>query len=102
MATQIKWTRQALEDIDSIARFIVKDSEYYATVQTERFFQRVKILEHQLEFGKIVPEVSNKDIRQLLEGNYRIIYQIISSQSVDILTVHHRSRLLSKNPVFEE
>ncbi len=102
MAIEVRWTTLSLEDIENIASFIAKDSEQYAFIQTERFFERVKILESYPGFGKIVPELGTTSIRQLLEGNYRIIYQIISPSRIDILTVHHRSKLLSSNPLFEE
>ena len=102
MAVEVKWTTLSLEDIENIAGFIAKDSEQYALIQTERFFERVKVLESHPEFGKIVPELGTKSIRQLVEGNYRIIYHVISTTRIDILTIHHRSRLLSSNPLFGE
>jgi addiction module RelE/StbE family toxin len=101
MAVEIKWTTLALEDIENIANFIAKDSKYYASLQIERFFERVEILRTQPNFGKPVPEVGSKTIRQLVEGNYRIIYKILSAKRVDILTIHHQSRLLSNNPLFD-
>ncbi|MCE2995199.1 MAG: type II toxin-antitoxin system RelE/ParE family toxin [Cyclobacteriaceae bacterium] len=102
MATEVKWTPQSLEDIDNIASFIAKDSLYYAKVQTERFFERVKVLEQYPEFGSIVPELAISTIRQVNEGRYRIIYRIVTPQRIDILTVHHKSRLLTSNPLFSE
>ena len=102
MAVEVKWTSVSLADIENIAGFIAKDSHHYALLQTERFFERVKMLETQPEIGRIVPEIESKSIRQLVEGSYRIIYQVVSSSRIDILTVHHKSRLLSNNPLFEE
>ncbi len=102
MALKIKWTTYALEDINSIAEFIAKDSEYYAIVQVERFFQQVLILETHPNAGRRVPEIDRDDIREIIEGNYRIIYKIYSKSHIDILTVHHSSRLLSNNPFSEE
>jgi plasmid stabilization system protein ParE len=102
MAVEVNWTSLSLDDIEKIAGFIANDSQYYALLQTERFFERVKLLETQPEIGRIVPEIGSKSIRQLVEGNYRIIYRVISSSRIDILTVHHKSRLLSNNPLFEE
>jgi toxin ParE1/3/4 len=98
MATEVNWTPQSLEDIENIASFIAKDSLYYAKIQTERFFERVKVLEKHPEFGSIVPELSISAIRQVSEGRYRIV----TPQRIDILTVHHKSRLLSSNPLFSE
>jgi mRNA-degrading endonuclease RelE of RelBE toxin-antitoxin system len=38
----------------------------------------------------------------LILGNYRIIYLIVNSKQIDILTVHHGRRLLGNNPVFKK
>ncbi len=102
MVVEIKWTTEALDDVENIAQFIAKDSGHYAIVQTERFFEKVKILEDHPLAGHIVPEIRSGNIRQLIEGNYRIIYSIISKNRIDILTIHHGKRLLSNNPQFEE
>ena len=41
MVVEIKWTVQALEDIENIANYIAKDSFQYASIQTKRFFEQV-------------------------------------------------------------
>lgn len=102
MVVEIKWTTEALDDIENIARFIAKDSEHYSIIQTERFFEKVKVLATHPLAGHIVPEFKSGNIGQLVEGNYRIIYTTISKNRVDILTIHHGKRLLSNNPQFEE
>jgi toxin ParE1/3/4 len=43
---EIRWTDQSLEDIESIAEFIARDSEKYAKIQTARFFETAAILEN--------------------------------------------------------
>jgi toxin ParE1/3/4 len=35
---EVKWTKQAVQDIDRIAEFIAKDSEHYAKIQVHSFF----------------------------------------------------------------
>jgi len=44
------------------------------------------------ESGRIVPELENSEIRELFEGNYRIVYRIKTKDYIEILTVHHTSR----------
>jgi plasmid stabilization system protein ParE len=44
--------------------------------------------------GRVVPEFSVEDIRELLEGNYRIIYRIETDDKIGIVRVHHSARLL--------
>ncbi len=41
---KVKWTYQAIEDIEGIAEFIAKDSEKYAAIQVQRFFDKASIL----------------------------------------------------------
>jgi Plasmid stabilisation system protein. len=43
----------------------------------------------------MVPEMGRKDkFREIIYGNYRIIYNIADSHTVNILTVHHSSKRL--------
>ena len=95
---KITWTDQALEDLDSICLFIARDSPHYAKLFAIRTFEATDLLELFPESGRVVPEVNREDIREIILGNYRIIYRIIT-QEVEILTVHHGARLLdSFNP----
>ena len=95
---EVKWTKQAIKDIDKIAEFIANDYEYYSQIQVKRFFEAVKVLEKHPLSGKIVPEKSDPKIRELFSGSYRLIYRIVSEHQVDVITVHHNRRLLSNNP----
>ena len=99
---EIRWTEQALEDINNIAEFIAKDSVKYAKIQVSRFFDGAEILKSQPQIGRIVPEIGDDKIRELIIGNFRMIYRIVSSHLVIILTVHHSRRLLINNPVFKK
>jgi addiction module RelE/StbE family toxin len=98
---EVNWTKQAINDIDKIAEFIAKDSEHYAKIQVQRFFSAAKVLEKQPKSGKIVSEKQDPLIREILIGNYRIIYRIVSAAKVDVIMVHHSKRLLSNNPNFK-
>jgi toxin ParE1/3/4 len=98
----IKWTDQSLGDVRNIAEFIAKDSVKYARIQTKIFFDRVEILKKYPKAGRIVPELNKEYLRELIQGNYRIIYKLISLKRIDILTVHHSNRLLGNNPYLSE
>jgi len=96
---QIRWTLIAKNDLKDISDYISKDSTKYAKLQIIRIKHRTQIVKQQIRVGKPVPEFQNEKIRELLEGRYRIIYKIISEEQVDILTVHHSSRDLSKRRI---
>ncbi len=97
---EVNWTNLALDDIENIAQFIANDSLRFAKIQAARFFQSAEILSSLPKAGRIVPEINNEEIRELILGNYRIIYQIVSKKRIDIITVHHSKRLISNNPLF--
>ena len=88
------WIDQAIDDIHSIAEYIAKDSQKYAAITVSKLFKRVEMLTSHPKAGRVVPETNNENIRELIEGNYRIIYEIISEQRIEILTVHHSARQL--------
>jgi plasmid stabilization system protein ParE len=73
---EIIWTDQALEDIESIAEYISRDSFHYAQLAVRKIFGTVKRLSLFPESGRIVPEIEQKNIKELILGNYRIIYRI--------------------------
>jgi addiction module RelE/StbE family toxin len=96
---RINWTLQAKDDLKNIADYISKDSVIYAKRQVIKIRKRTEILKTQIRIGKIVPEIEDPDIRELIEGNYRIIYKIIAKNRIDILTVHHSARDLTKREI---
>jgi addiction module RelE/StbE family toxin len=93
---EIKWLIEAQEDLREIYDYISKDSERYANRQIERIFDRVQGIKEQIRSGKIVEEISDKTIREIIEGRYRIIYRIINENLIHILMIHHSSRDLQK------
>ncbi|MFA4852227.1 MAG: type II toxin-antitoxin system RelE/ParE family toxin [Bacteroidales bacterium] len=92
---RLNWTLQAAEDLENIAEYIAKDSVKYASLQVKRITERTLILKIYPEAGRIVPELMQSNIKELISGNYRIIYKIINKNRIDILTIFHTSRLLN-------
>ncbi|WP_406650256.1 type II toxin-antitoxin system RelE/ParE family toxin [Marinoscillum sp.] len=92
---KINWTQQAKSDLISIGEYIGQNSKKYARIQIHRIRERTRQLREHPNSGREVPELENPRIRELILGNYRIIYCIVSDKRIDILTVHHSARLLS-------
>ena len=95
---EIVWSPSSVKDINAIAEYIAKDSLMAAKNMIELFFQKAEILSRFPHYGKQVPETKNSFLREILVGRYRIIYEVFSEDQVNILTVHHQSRLLKNNP----
>jgi len=96
---QIRWTFQAKDDLKAIAEYIKIDSIRYAKLQVIRIKTRTHILKSHPQAGRVVPEIESEEIRELIEGNYRIIYKIVSNSIVDILTIHHSARDLIESAI---
>lgn len=91
---KVNWTFKALEDIDEIAEHIAQYSSKYASQLVEDFFNKGDLLSSFPQMGRVVPEMRNEDIRELIYKGYRIIYYIVDASHIDIITVHHSSRPL--------
>ena len=90
----INWTDFAVQDLRDIYDYIAKDSKYYADRYIDKLIERVDQLISQPKSGRVVPEFGLLTIRELIEGNYRIVYQINNSSSISILRIHHSAREL--------
>ena len=88
---QIKWTNKSLKDLKAIYDFISLDSKFYAARFTNRLMQRVDQLVLFPESGRIVPEKSNPEIIELIEGNYRIFYSQ-NNNLITILRIHNAAK----------
>jgi len=92
---EVVWSLKSKEDLYNIFDFISKDSKLYAANTIDNIILRTKLLPSQKQSGRIVPEFNRGDIREVFEGNYRIIY-VIKRKHIFISRVFHRSRLLKK------
>jgi len=95
---RVTWTPQSLEDIDAICEFIARDAPYYAQLFVTRVFNATDRLEIFPESGRKVPEINQQNIREIILGNYRIIYRL-QGDEVQVLTVYHSARLLSLDKI---
>jgi addiction module RelE/StbE family toxin len=86
------WTDQAIEDLGGIGDYIAETSERYAKLTVQKLYDRAQILKTFPLSGRIVPEKNEEAVRELIEGSYRLIYEVISEEQINILTVHHSSR----------
>ena len=96
---QINWTEQAKTDLKGIADYISIDSVKYAQYQISRIISATKNLKNFARIGKIVPEIRDSKIREIVTGNYRIIYLIVNGSRIDILTIHHSARDLRRRKI---
>ena len=90
---KIQWSPLAIDRVTEIASYISKDNPNAAKKWIREFFARTGQLGAFPESGRHLIETARKDIRELIWGNYRIIYRIETRQ-VSILTVRHTKQIL--------
>lgn len=79
--------------MEAICAYIARDSRNYAQVFATQIVEKASALESFPQVGRVVPESNRDDIREILHGNYRIVYRLIGDE-VQVLTIHHSARLL--------
>lgn len=90
---EVRWTLQAADDLEAITEFIAADSPHYASLFAMDVLAAAERLVPFPYSGRVVPEVDDPLIREILLGNYCIVYRI-AGEVVEILTVYHGARLL--------
>jgi addiction module RelE/StbE family toxin len=91
---RLSWTEIAIRDLEEIFDFIARDSTRYASITVNKIYQRVQDIKDSPMAGRMVPEFQSTNLREFIYRNYRIVYQIIETDRVDILRIFHTSRLL--------
>ncbi len=95
---KVKWSPLALERMSEIVDFISQDNRVAAREWIEAALKRVEQLAQFPESGRHLPELpSRNDLRELVYGNYRIIYRI--GGDLAILTVRHGRQLLREEEI---
>jgi plasmid stabilization system protein ParE len=82
------WTDNAIEHLRGIHNYIAQNSEEYAKRVVDRLTRRSEQISVFPMSGRQVPEIEIEQIREIIEGPYRIIYYIKPDQ-IDILAVIH-------------
>ena len=93
----VVWTRPALDSLLDIVRRIQLDKPSAARRFATTVKDKVSSLQRVPGAGRLVPEFPGSGLRELLIGNYRVIYRVLTAPAkVQILTVRHGARLLDQ------
>lgn len=97
---RIVWSPLALARIGEIVDYIAQDNLSAASKWVNTVFLKVERLARFPESGRVVPEIKRNDIREIIYGNYRIVYRIRRGQ-IAILTVRHGRQAFPADEVVE-
>ena len=92
------WSPLAVDRVSEIAKYIANDKPSAAEKWVDTVFSKVEQLKSSPEIGRIVPEINDSRFREIIYGNYRIIYRIEKKQ-ISILTLRHGKQILPINEI---
>jgi len=100
MDFKVIWSPEALEDLESIAAYIARDSAAYASAVVDKI---VAVARRAAEFphaGRVVPEVGEDGLRERFVYSYRLIYRIQAKTTLIVAVVHGKRLLGSRGERF--
>ncbi len=97
---KLYWTKEALIRLQEIEEFISKDNPKIAIEFTDKLISISETIPRNPEKGRIVPELTIEQIRELLYKGYRIVY-LRKEKSIEILTVFEGHQLLNKEDILK-
>ena len=93
MGYRVVWSPRAVEDLEAIARYISADSNAYAAAVVKTILNTTHNLSEFPFAGRVVPELSDDNIREWFAYSYRVNYRV-EERLVTIAPVVHAKRLL--------
>ena len=90
---KIIWSPLAVDRASEIVDYIAQDKPSAAIRWIDKVFNKVEQLKSSPQIGRIVPEMSDNQFREIIYGNYRIIYRVELKQ-ISILTIRHGKQIL--------
>ena len=94
---EVIFTDRFLKRVEEFSDYIALDHIPTAIKWARGVFDQCQILSNQPESGRIVPEFKRPEIREVIHGSYRLVYEIKSNQ-IDMLTIWHTRQMLPNDP----
>jgi len=88
---KVIWAPSALDDVNSIAEYIARDSVDQATLFVARLLEVTDRLQEFPFSGRVIPEIGNQSCREIIYRPYRIMYRLEGNE-VWITGVVHGAR----------
>ncbi|MCK9425072.1 MAG: type II toxin-antitoxin system RelE/ParE family toxin [Ignavibacteriaceae bacterium] len=98
---KLNWTKEALLRLQEIEKYIAMDNVKAAVEFVDKLIFLAETLVDNPRKGRVVPELSIENIRELLHKNYRIVY-LVKKSSIEILTVFEGHQLLKKEEALKD
>jgi len=90
---EIRWSPIATDDLESIIRYYEKTAPKFAQNFAKKIIYIIENLNQFPKMGRLVPELENTEIREIIYRNFRIIYRS-QENYLEIARIIHGSRIL--------
>jgi toxin ParE1/3/4 len=89
---QVIWTTSATLALEEIAAYIDEFSERYAKEFVQKTYKRVGQLTELPYMGRKIPEIGLEQYRELIDGNYRIMYELLDDDIILVQRIIHQAQ----------
>jgi toxin ParE1/3/4 len=98
---KVIWSKESLNRLFEIEEFIAEDNPLKAVEFIDFLISKSVTIEENPKIGRIVPEFSDPDIRELIIKSYRVVYRL-GRNRIEILTVFEGHRLIRKSEIVDD
>jgi toxin ParE1/3/4 len=93
MGFKVILTPQSIADLEDIVTFIAKNNSERARTFGHELIDRALSIASFPELGRLVPEIGEPAVREIIHGKYRIIYEIFrNTEAIYVLRFWHGAR----------
>ena len=102
MDLEVKWSPEAVEDLESIAEYIARDSEFYGRAVVAEILSVSRNIVEFPFIGRVVPEMGDERIRERFVYSYRLVYRIEPDRILIVAVIHGKRLIENLSDRFED
>ncbi len=93
MTLPLRWTERAVAHLEALVDYVSLTSPVYAEGMVSRIDQRLQLASTHPEIGKMVLDLEDSALRELVVPPYRLFYRI-RPDAIEVLAIVHERRYL--------
>ena len=86
---EIVWTLEAAQWLEEIRDYIASESPLAAHKVVAGIYEKIQLLRMYPRLGQRYEPITDREVREILYGHYRIAYLVKSEERIEILGILH-------------
>ncbi|NOY43550.1 MAG: type II toxin-antitoxin system RelE/ParE family toxin [Planctomycetes bacterium] len=86
---KIIWTNEAASRLEDIHDYIASENPSAAHKVVCGIYEKIQLLRSHPRLGQRYEPITDREVREVLYGHYRIAYLVKSEQHIEILGIFH-------------